>query len=79
MREELGRIAAGTTRPYNVNFFCHAPPVPDAEREAAWRAALAPYYREFGLDLDAIIRPPRRARHSATRQPTCSATSGPPW
>jgi nitronate monooxygenase len=54
MREELGRITARTNRPCNVNFFCHEPPVPDAAREAAWRAVLAPYYREFGLDIDAI-------------------------
>ena len=26
---------------------------PDAEREAAWRRTLAPYYEEFGLDADA--------------------------
>jgi nitronate monooxygenase len=54
IREELGRIAAGTSKPYNVNFFCHEPPLPDAARDAAWRAVLAPYYREFGLDVDAI-------------------------
>ena len=34
----------------NINFFCHqVPPVDDA-REARWRAALLPYYRELGLD-----------------------------
>jgi nitronate monooxygenase len=50
MRDELAAIQAQTTRPYNVNFFCHTPPAPDPAREAAWRAALAPYYRELGLD-----------------------------
>jgi len=40
MRKELELIKARTNKPYNVNFFCHAPPVPSAEREAAWRAAL---------------------------------------
>jgi nitronate monooxygenase len=54
IREELERIAARTTTPYNVNFFCHEPPLPDAARDAAWRAVLAPYYREFGLDVEAI-------------------------
>ena len=54
IRDELGRIAARTNKPYNVNFFCHEPPTPDAERDAAWRAVLAPYYREFGLDVEAI-------------------------
>src|SRR3954454_18750088 len=38
------------SRPFNVNFFCHTSPVPDEAREAAWRAALAPYYEELGLD-----------------------------
>ncbi len=50
LRSELQAITAQTTRPYNVNFFCHVPPVPDAAREATWRAALAPYYAEFGID-----------------------------
>jgi nitronate monooxygenase len=51
---ELAAIKAGTSKPYNVNFFCHMPPAPDAAREAAWRAALAPYYAEFGIDAASI-------------------------
>ena len=54
MRGELRAIVERTSRPFNVNFFCHAPPQPDADREAAWRARLAPYYREYGLDLDSV-------------------------
>jgi nitronate monooxygenase len=54
MRQELTAIRAGTDRPYNVNFFCHTPPIPDPQREAAWRAALDPYYRELSLDVAAI-------------------------
>src|SRR4051794_1137777 len=53
MRGELAAIRARTTKPFNVNFFCHTPPAPDAEREAAWRTALAPYYEELGLDSGA--------------------------
>jgi len=30
LRKELETICAHTTRPYNVNFFCHAPPVTGA-------------------------------------------------
>lgn len=59
-RELQAMQAAG--RPYNVNFFVHAPPVPDAAREARWRAALAPYYAERGL----APAPPSGA---ASRQP----------
>jgi nitronate monooxygenase len=54
LRQELAAIRAQTDRPFNVNFFCHAPPSPSAEREAAWRATLAPYYEEFGLDMRTI-------------------------
>jgi nitronate monooxygenase len=63
--KELAAIQAGTRKPYNVNFFCHVPPVPDAAREAAWRAKLAPYYREFGIDADKIPAGPGRAPFSA--------------
>jgi nitronate monooxygenase len=54
MRKELAHIAAHTTKPYNVNFFCHTPPRPNPERETGWRALLAPYYRELELDLTAV-------------------------
>src|SRR5437764_1569451 len=50
LRSELAAITSQTARPYNVNFFCHAPPTPSAQREAVWRATLAPYYEEFGLE-----------------------------
>ena len=65
MRAELAAIRAGTDRPFNVNFFCHAPPAPSAEREAAWRAALAPYYSEFGIDAKSIPAGPGRAPFNA--------------
>jgi nitronate monooxygenase len=54
LRAELATIRAQTDRPFNVNFFCHPPPSPSAEREAAWRAKLAPYFKELGLDLATI-------------------------
>jgi nitronate monooxygenase len=64
IRDELAAIKAGTRKPYNVNFFCHRPPVPDAAREAAWRGALAPYYAEFGIDPASIQAGPGRAPFS---------------
>jgi nitronate monooxygenase len=60
LREELLRLRTGTTRPFNVNFFCHKPPASNAEREASWRAALAPYYAEYGIDPSKI--PPGAGR-----------------
>jgi len=54
LRNELTTIRAQTDKPFNVNFFCHTPPAPDAIRETAWRTLLAPYYREHGIDPSAI-------------------------
>ncbi len=65
MRTEFAKIRAATSKPYNANFFCHTPPEPDAAREAAWRAALSKYYREFGIDPSKIIAGPGRAPFSA--------------
>ena len=65
MRRELAAIKAQTDKPFNVNFFCHAPPVRDAGREAAWRAALSAYYEEFGIDGDTVPAGPGRAPFSS--------------
>jgi len=61
MRTELALIRQRTAKPINLNFFCHKPPVPDAAREAAWRARLAPYYGELGIDPAAPIPASNRA------------------
>lgn len=60
LQGELEIISTQTSKPYNVNFFCHEPPVVSAEREATWRKALAPYYAELGLDVTAV--PPGAGR-----------------
>jgi nitronate monooxygenase len=65
MRAELAAIRAGTDSPFNVNFFCHTPPAVDAEREAAWRALLSPYFREYGIDVGEGADGPLRAPFSA--------------
>jgi nitronate monooxygenase len=65
MRKELAAIRAATDRPYNVNFFTHTPPAADAKRETAWRAALTPYYREYGIDPNKIPAGPGRAPFTA--------------
>lgn len=60
LQREVAALAAGTSRPWNLNFFCHTPPTPDAAQDAAWRALLAPYYREMGLALPAAASGPTR-------------------
>jgi nitronate monooxygenase len=62
IRAELERLSSATSAPYNVNFFCHTPPRLDLDREARWRAVLAPYYRELGIEPDTA--PPEVARLS---------------
>jgi len=49
-RRDLHAIRQKTARSFNVNFIVFSPPVPDAEREAAWKRELAPYYAELGVD-----------------------------
>ncbi|MGH8688108.1 MAG: NAD(P)H-dependent flavin oxidoreductase [Burkholderiales bacterium] len=64
LRDELGKLKQSARGPFNVNFFCHSPPRPDGEREARWRAALAPYYAEYGIDASAIPSGPGRTPFS---------------
>jgi nitronate monooxygenase len=60
LRVQLAAIKAQTDRPCNVNFFCHATPVPDPVRDAAWRALLEPHYRAFDIDPQRIPEVPAR-------------------
>jgi hypothetical protein len=64
VRAEVAAIRAQTTKPFNVNFFCHAQPEPSAQREALWREALSPYFDELGVDPSAIPAGPGRAPFS---------------
>jgi nitronate monooxygenase len=60
LRSELEVLRDRSRGPFNVNFFAHATPIPDAERETAWREALAPYAHELSVDLSAV--PPGAGR-----------------
>lgn len=64
LRMELAAIRAQTDRPFNVNFFCHEVQRTDPRREAVWRAELAPYYAEFGIDVATIADAPARVPFS---------------
>jgi len=52
-RSELEIIRRQTSRPINVNFFCHKPPRADPAREVMWRRRLDAYFVELGLDSNA--------------------------
>lgn len=60
VRAELGVIRGRTSKPINLNFFCHEPPRSDPAREEAWRRRLSGYYLEWGIDPNAP--PPRSSR-----------------
>jgi nitronate monooxygenase len=61
IRAEVAAIRVATDAPFNLNFFCHESPVPDAGRDSAWRSLLAPYYHALGLDPAAPVTMANRA------------------
>jgi nitronate monooxygenase len=50
LHQQLQALHQATQRPYNVNFFCHTPPTPNAPAQAAWQSTLAPYYQAMGVE-----------------------------
>ena len=52
-RADLAKIRALTNKGFNVNYFCHKAPPPDAAAESRWRMRLAGYSAEHGLDPNA--------------------------
>src|SRR5215472_13190731 len=65
LRDQFAQIRAITSKPVNVNFFCHAAPVPNNAREARWRDTLKPYYEELGIDPSAPVPTSNRAPFDA--------------
>jgi len=66
IRTALGVIRQRTSKPVNLNFFAHTPPLPDAAREARWRECLEGYYTEFAIDRRMPIPVSDRAPFSET-------------
>ncbi|HVG50327.1 MAG TPA: nitronate monooxygenase family protein [Xanthobacteraceae bacterium] len=60
LKSEAARIRTLTNRSYNLGFFCHTTPVVSEAAENNWRAALAPYYDELGVDKNATVTGGRR-------------------
>ncbi|MBY5714495.1 NAD(P)H-dependent flavin oxidoreductase [Rhizobium leguminosarum] len=61
LRQALTEIRTATKSPVNVNFFSHVPPPGDPAAQMRWRALLAPYFVEVGLDPTAPIAAAGRA------------------
>jgi nitronate monooxygenase len=66
LRSELQAIRAQTDRPFNLNFFCHVTPEPDATEAQAWLALLAPYYAELDVAATGASGPARRPFNEET-------------
>ncbi|GMF47671.1 unnamed protein product [Phytophthora fragariaefolia] len=54
VREHVRHFRAATSdmsAPINLNFFCHTLPPANSAADKQWQDILAPYYREYGVDL----------------------------
>jgi nitronate monooxygenase len=60
-REQINIVRQRVSAPITLNFFCHTPVAADPAREAGWKARLAPYYKELGLDPAASVAAANRA------------------
>jgi nitronate monooxygenase len=64
VRDLVAKIRAQTTKPLNLNFFCHVTQH-DAAIEATWLKRLASYYTELGMsppEFPISTRPPYNAQ-----------------
>jgi nitronate monooxygenase len=59
-REQVNIVRQRVKTPINLNFFCHRGVAADAASEARWKARLAPYYAEHGIDPAAPINAANR-------------------
>ena len=57
-RAQIAQFRAASTRPLNLNFFCHQPP--DGYDDRLWRQELQPYYDEYGVGFPETTPPIRR-------------------
>ncbi|MGI2131853.1 NAD(P)H-dependent flavin oxidoreductase [Shewanella baltica] len=63
----LTQIRAQTTKPINVNFFCHHEPKPQAAKQAMWLKQLAPYFAELGIHSDPQTAGAQRAPYTSAQ------------
>ncbi|MGF1728698.1 NAD(P)H-dependent flavin oxidoreductase [Photobacterium kasasachensis] len=47
---EITEIKRATSKPYNLNFFCHSLPEYDINRQSQWQTLLKPYFSELGMN-----------------------------
>ncbi len=77
LSDQIAEIRARTRAPFNVNFFCHAPPAPDPDRQARWLERLSGAYAEAALDPSAAGSGPGRAPFDAAMAEVVEAMKPP--
>ena len=77
LSDQIAEVRARTRSPFNVNFFCHAPPAPDSERHARWLGRLAGDYAEAALDPPDAGSGPGRAPFDAAMAEVVEAAKPP--
>jgi nitronate monooxygenase len=55
--QSIAALRKQTRGPIAVNFLAHSLAAPDADRSAAWRARLAPFFDELGLERNMPLPP----------------------
>ncbi|WP_321782575.1 nitronate monooxygenase [Paraburkholderia sp. J94] len=55
-RKAIDATRALTTRPFNVNLFCHAPAVANREVEQTWLNWLQRHFAQYGAEPPALLR-----------------------
>jgi nitronate monooxygenase len=54
VRDAARALRQGTTRPFNLNFFCHTMEAPDSIAIQKWKSFLRPHYERLGLDIESV-------------------------
>jgi nitronate monooxygenase len=54
-RKMIAETRQRTSRPFNVNVFCHQPPHPDPAKDAAWIETLRPEFAKFGAEPPKVL------------------------
>lgn len=70
IKEGVGKFRAKSSKPLNLNFFCHATPEHDVEKTRAWLARIAPYFDELGVSPPSF---PLAAGHPPFTEAACGA------
>jgi nitronate monooxygenase len=70
IRAGVAAFRARSSKPVNLNFFCHEAPREDRARDAAWLERIAPYYAELGAEPPTL---PLSPGHPPFGEAACTA------